>query len=99
MCVFEILTWFLSNIYLPSTVFNMAKFTNLGASGRVGPTNVGSHYQGQDHEGQVTVKKGIQMWKVPATGMYIIEASGAAGGYDKFTSCEYTGKYVYRGVG
>lgn len=90
--------WFLSNICLPSTVFNMAKFTNLGATGRLGPTSVGSHYQGQDHEGQVTVNKGVQMWKIPATGTYTIEASGAAGGYDKFTSCEYTGKVVSRGV-
>ena len=71
-----------------SPVFNMAKFTTLGATGRLGPTSVGMHYQGQDHEGQVTVNKGIQMWKVPATGMYTIEATGAAGGYDKFTSCE-----------
>lgn len=67
----------------------MAKFTTLGATGRLGPTSVGMHYHGQDHEQQVTVNKGIQMWKVPATGMYTIEASGAAGGYDKFTSCEF----------
>lgn len=67
----------------------MAKFTTLGATGRLGPISVGMHYQGQDHEGQVTVNKGVQLWKVPATGMYTIEAAGAAGGYDKFTSCKY----------
>ena len=67
----------------------MAKFTTLGATGRLGPTSVGMNYNGQDHEQQVTVNKGIQMWKVPATGMYTIEATGAAGGYDKFTSCKY----------
>ena len=75
----------------------MAKFTTLGATGRLGPASVGMQYQGQDHEGQVTVNKGIQMWKVPATGMYTIEAAGAAGGYDKFTSCEY--KYLGKGRG
>ena len=69
-------------------VFSMAKFTTLGTTGRLGPTSVGTHYQGQDHEGQVTVNKGVQLWKVPATGMYTIEAAGAAGGHDKFTSCK-----------
>ena len=71
-----------------SSVFSMAKFTALGATGRLGPTSVGNYYHGQDHEGQVTVNKGIQMWKIPATGMYTIEAAGAAGGHDKFTSCK-----------
>ncbi|PFX18878.1 hypothetical protein AWC38_SpisGene16737 [Stylophora pistillata] len=73
-------------------VFSMAKFTTLGATGRLGPTSVGTYYQGQDHEGQVTVNKGIQMWKIPATGMYTIEAAGAAGGNDKFTSSSKRGK-------
>lgn len=77
----------------------MAKFTTLGATGRLGPISVGMHYQGQDHEGQVTVNKGVQLWKVPATGMYTIEAAGAAGGYDKFTSCKYKKKGGRRGGG
>ena len=68
----------------------MAKFTNVGTTGRKGPTTVGMHYQGQNHDGQVTVKKGIQIWKVPATGTYAIEAAGAAGGYDKFTTSKFT---------
>ena len=57
-----------------------AVFTNLGASGRYGPTTLGSHYTGQDHDGQVTLSSGIQQWIVPYTGDYRIEAIGAAGG-------------------
>ena len=57
-------------------------FTNLGASGRYGPTTLGSNYTGQDHDGQVTLSSGIQLWTVPYTGDYRIEAVGAAGGYD-----------------
>ena len=57
-------------------------FTNLGASGRIGPTTLGSSYTGQDHDGQVTLSSGIQLWTVPYTADYRIEAVGAAGGYD-----------------
>ena len=66
-------------------------FTNLGASGRLGPTSLGSHYNGQDHDGQVTVVSGIQRWTVPYTGDYKIEAIGAAGGYDT-ASRQYQGR-------
>ncbi|XP_078381971.1 uncharacterized protein LOC144664667 isoform X3 [Oculina patagonica] len=59
-----------------------AVFTNLGASGRNGSTSLGSHYTGQDHDGQVTLSSGIQQWTVPYSGEYRIEAVGAAGGYD-----------------
>ncbi|XP_022807757.1 signal peptide, CUB and EGF-like domain-containing protein 2 [Stylophora pistillata] len=59
-----------------------AVFTNLNASGRFGPTRLGSHYIGEDHDGQVTLSSGIQNWTVPHTGDYRIEAIGAAGGYD-----------------
>ena len=47
---------------------------------------LGSHYTGQDHDGQVTLSNGIQQWNVPYTGDYRIEAIGAAGGYDPFPS-------------
>lgn len=60
-----------------------ANFTNLGATGRLGPTSLGSHYAGKVHENMVTVKNGIQFWTVPFTGTYQITAVGAAGGYDK----------------
>ena len=58
-----------------------AVFTNLGKSDSKGPKSIGSHYTGQDHDGQVTLSSGIQLWTVPYTGEYRIEAIGAAGGY------------------
>ena len=57
-----------------------AVFTNLGASKTKGPKSIGSHYTGLDHDGQVTLSSGIQLWTVPYTGEYKIEAIGAAGG-------------------
>lgn len=59
-----------------------ARFTNLGATGRYGPTTLGAHYVGQDHEHMVTVANGIQFWTVPYSGTYRITIVGAAGGYD-----------------
>ena len=58
-----------------------AVFTNLDTSGSQGPHSVGSHYTGQDHDGQVTVSSGTQLWTVPYTGEYRIEAIGASGEY------------------
>lgn len=72
-----------------------AVFTNLGTSGRLGPTSLGSHYSGQRHDGQVTLLSGIQQWTVPYTGDYRIEAIGAAGGYDKYSN---RGQYQGRGA-
>ncbi|XP_073250982.1 uncharacterized protein [Porites lutea] len=71
-----------------------AVFTNLGASGRLGPTSLGSYYSGQDHDGQVTLLSGIQQWTVPQTGDYRIEAIGAAAGYDTQSNGG-----IYRGRG
>ena len=56
-------------------------FTTLGKSGRTGPVQIENHYTGQDHDGQVTLSRGIQQWTVPHTGEYRIEAIGASGGY------------------
>ena len=70
-----------------------AVLTNLNATGRYGPTSLGSHYTGQDHDGQVTLSSGIQQWTVPYTGDYRIEAIGAAGGYDRWiNSSQYRGR-------
>ena len=69
-------------MFLNHPGFN-ATFTNLGSTGRYGPTPGGNRYTGQDHEGQVTLSSGIQQWTVPYTGQYRIEAVGAAGGYSK----------------
>ena len=72
-----------------------AVFTNLGASGRYGPTSLGSHYRGQDHDGQVTLSSGIQQWTVPYTGDFKVEAIGAAGGYGTYSN---NGQYRGRGA-
>ena len=71
----------------------VAVFTNLGASGRFGPTSIGSHYRGKDHDGQVTLASGIQNWTVPSSGEYQVEAIGASGGYDILAnSRQYRGR-------
>lgn len=53
-------------------------FTSLGAKGPEGPTNT-SGYQGTPLEGKVQLEDGIQVWRVPATGVYSVEAWGASG--------------------
>ena len=79
-------------LFLNYPGFN-ATFTNLASSGRKGPNSVWSHYEGQDHDGQVTLSRGIQQWTVPYTGQYRIEAVGAAGGYNKKqSSSQYRGR-------
>ena len=79
-------------LFLNYPGFN-ATFTNLKTTGRNGPTSVGSHYTGQDHESQVYLSKGIQQWTVPFTGQYRIEAVGAAGGYSvKHNDSQYRGR-------
>ena len=53
-------------------------FTTLGAQGPTGPTDT-SGYQGTTLQGKVTLDNGIQIWQVPMTGSYVIEAWGASG--------------------
>ena len=53
-------------------------FTTLGAQGLTGPTDT-SGYQGTTLQGKVTLDNGIQIWQVPMTGSYVIEAWGASG--------------------
>ena len=80
------------NLFFCPSAFK-AIFTNLNATGRCGPTSLGSHYTGQGHDGQVTLTNGFQQWTVPYTGYYRIEAIGAAGGYDKrINSSQYRGR-------
>ena len=57
-------------------------FTKSGASGYQGPTQsqVNSTYNGTTLNNAVTINtRGVQEWTVPATGVYTIEAWGAAG--------------------
>ena len=67
-------------------------FTNLDNNGREGPDSIGSHYKGQDHDGQVTLSNGIQLWTVPHTGEYRIEAIGAPGGRSEDSVIEKGGR-------
>ncbi|KAI8498629.1 hypothetical protein Bbelb_238310 [Branchiostoma belcheri] len=70
-----------TEIILGDIVDRCMKLTTLGASGRLGPTTLGTHYRGQDHEHLVTLHDGIQHFTVPRTGTYSIEATGAAAGW------------------
>ena len=58
------------------------EFTNAGAEGREGPSQIEINYAylNSNLEGQVTAVNGIQYWTVPTTGTYLIRAIGAAGG-------------------
>ncbi|XP_066267542.1 keratin, type I cytoskeletal 9-like [Branchiostoma lanceolatum] len=64
--------------------FRTARFTTLGTTGRLGPTSLGTHYRGQDHEELVQLKDGIQYFTVPDTGKYRIEAAGSAAGWGRW---------------
>ncbi|CAH1244489.1 TRIM33 [Branchiostoma lanceolatum] len=64
--------------------FRTARFTTLGTTGRLGPTSLGTHYRGQDHEELVQLKDGIQYFTVPDTGQYRIEAAGSAAGWGAY---------------
>ncbi|XP_078699908.1 uncharacterized protein LOC144926765 [Branchiostoma floridae x Branchiostoma belcheri] len=72
-----------TEIILGDIVDRCMMFTTLGASGRLGPTTLGTHYRGQDHEHLVTLHDGIQHFTVPRTGTYSIETAGAAAGWGK----------------
>ena len=53
-------------------------FTTLGARGENGPSST-SGYSGTTLEDNVILQNGIQIWTVPVTGSYIIEARGGSG--------------------
>ena len=80
-----------STVYYKTLDPFYAEFTNLGASGRTGPTTIGSHYDGKQHNALTTVQNGIQFFTVPYKGVYTITAVGAGGGLDKSDS-SYRGK-------
>ncbi|KAI8520797.1 hypothetical protein Bbelb_005510 [Branchiostoma belcheri] len=62
-----------------------ATFTTLGTTGRLGPTDLGQYYSGQDHEGLVKLQDGIQLFTVKLSGTYKVEVAGAAAGWGKDT--------------
>ncbi|NBS94101.1 MAG: hypothetical protein EBT27_10330, partial [Betaproteobacteria bacterium] len=57
-------------------------FTNCSATGQYGPTQaqVNAAYTATNLANNVTSSNGIQLWTVPATATYRIEAFGAQGG-------------------
>jgi hypothetical protein len=70
-------------ILLSITGFSQTyNFTTAGAVGRFGPTQtqINSSYSATNLSGTVTSSSGVQLWTVPATGTYKIEAAGAQGG-------------------
>lgn len=70
----------------PESDFNSHTFTNCGQEGRRGPSLVQcqstySNTEIMKPEYGFNVDRGIQTWTVPDTGIYRIEALGAAGGH------------------
>ncbi|NBY39818.1 MAG: hypothetical protein EBQ66_02655, partial [Flavobacteriia bacterium] len=61
---------------------NVYTFTNCSATGQFGPTQaqVNAAYTATNLAGLVTSSSGIQLWTVPTSGTYRIEAFGAQGG-------------------
>eukprot|EP01124_Arcella_intermedia_P019784 TRINITY_DN2712_c0_g2_i1.p1 TRINITY_DN2712_c0_g2~~TRINITY_DN2712_c0_g2_i1.p1 ORF type:complete len:226 (-),score=32.18 TRINITY_DN2712_c0_g2_i1:594-1271(-) len=57
----------------------LLKLTPLGAKGRQGPTSLEA-YQGTGFEKEVSLAKGIQIWRVPYSGQYQFVVAGAKGG-------------------
>ena len=66
--------------YWPATNYT---FTTLGAKEETGPVST-SGYLGTPLEGRVNLKNGIQIWTVPVTGSYVIEATGGSGANGTF---------------
>jgi len=73
--------WVSKIITVKNLTFTTATFTNAGVTERFGPTQeqINRVYVGTILEGQVTSQNGIQIWTVPITGNYRIEAYGASG--------------------
>lgn len=79
-------TFFITAILLIGFQLSKAQtsytFINASATGSNGPnqTQVNAAYTSTSLSGQVTSSNGIQLWTVPVTGNYKIEAFGAQGG-------------------
>jgi len=87
VAVFTLLISSLNFISAPSAFASpVYSFTNAGATGRNGPTQaqVNSAYTATTLAGAVTISgSGVQLWTVPTTGNYRIQAIGAGGGGTK----------------
>lgn len=74
---------FLTLFYVGANAQETFTFTNCGATGQYGPTqvDVDAEYVGTNLEGDVTINtQGFQEWTVPFTSDYRIQAVGAQGG-------------------
>ena len=80
-----------SNIEVEVDWAGAVEFTNCGQTGHTGPSQsqCDGAYAGTTLEGGVTVSSGIQIWTVPSTGTYVIEAIGAAGNNGTSTAVGY----------
>ena len=60
---------------------NSYTFSTAGATGQFGPTQaqLDAQYTGTNLQGAVTSSNGIQLWTVPSTGNYSVEATGGQG--------------------
>ena len=93
----NLVTWTTINFILTATYSFSFTFTNLGATGAVGPT---SNTYGSQPPGGVTVSAGIQYWTVPFTGTYTIIATGAGqNSYSTLNSYGITVKANYTFTG
>ncbi|GAB5387676.1 MAG: hypothetical protein Alpg2KO_06440 [Alphaproteobacteria bacterium] len=82
----------------PLYAFTTQTFTNCGHSGPTGPNQTNCRNDAQyteawtDDDTYYTVTAGIQLWTVPETGTYRIEAAGAEGGFFSGNGGFYGGK-------
>lgn len=86
--------------------FTTFLFTNAGTTGNTGPnlSTATAYYTGNsfyngntwiNNTDYYNVTNGIQLWTVPSTGNYTIEAYGASGGYDPANSSKVgRGAYI-----
>ncbi|KAI8503918.1 hypothetical protein Bbelb_179860 [Branchiostoma belcheri] len=89
----------LGDVISEGSGFRTARLTTLGTTGRLGPTSLGTHYGGQDHEKLVQLKDGIQYFTVPDSGQYRIEAAGSAAGWGRYDAKAARGRgAVVRGT-
>lgn len=75
--------------------FTSATFTNAGAVGYAGPTQVqlDATYSSSVVKEWVTSNSGIQSWQVPSTGTYRIETHGARGGSSGGYGAKMSGEF------
>ena len=84
--IIKLLFFIFSNCFLINAQQTYT-FTNAGATGRLGPTQlqINSAYAATNLNGLVTSNNGVQTFTIPTGGSYRIEAWGASGGNSLYT--------------